>query len=231
VGDTGSDCVKCRRGCAETGPKYTWAGVPVKNGRVPFAFFYELKYSLGVSSQLAPQEEAYLMMDLLSRVEASGLGTWMRESPAVWAFPLILTLHTIGLGLVVGCTAVVSLRILGGASNIPLKPLEKFFSIMWFGFALNAVTGLLLFVKDATTVSVSGVFWVKMSSIALAIWILMRIKTKVFEDPLVDQRPVPNSVRALAFVSILLWAVAITAGRLMAYIGPTQPEAGIIFSS
>ena len=171
------------------------------------------------------------MMDLLMRIEASGMSTWLRESPALWAFPMLLTLHTIGLGLIVGSTVVVNLRILGGASNIPLKPLEKFFKIMWLGFALNVITGLLLFVKEATTVSVSGVFWVKMSLIALAIWVLTRIKTKVFEDPQVDTRPVPNNVRALAVVSILLWAAAITAGRLMAYIGPTQPEAAIFFGS
>lgn len=165
------------------------------------------------------------------RVEASGISTWLRESPSLWAFPLVLTLHTVGLGLIVGSTVVVDLRILGGASNIPLKPLEKFFSIMWLGFALNAVSGLLLFAKEATTVGVSGVFWVKMLLIALAIWVLTRIKTKVFEDPLVDTRPVPNNVRALALVSILLWAAAITAGRLMAYIGPTQAEADVLFGS
>ena len=118
-------------------------------------------------------------MDLLTRVEASGLGTWLRLSPALWAFPMVLTLHTIGLGLIVGATVVVNLRILGVASLIPLKPLEKFFSIMWLGFALNAVTGLLLFVKETTTVGVSGAFWVKMSSIALAIWVLTRIKACV----------------------------------------------------
>src|SRR5688572_21146184 len=171
------------------------------------------------------------MMDLLMRLEASGLSTWLRESSSLWAFPLVLALHTIGLGLIVGATVVVSLRILGGASGIPLKPLERFFSIMWLGFALNAVSGLMLFAKEATTVGVSGVFWVKMSLIALAMWVLMRIKTKVFDDPLVDTRPIPKNVRALAFASIVLWAAAITAGRLMAYIGPTQAEAGIVFGS
>ena len=34
-----------------------------------------------------------------------------------------------------------------------------------------------------------------------------------------------------SLASILLWAAAITAGRLLAYVGPTQPEAGIIFGS
>ena len=195
------------------------------------AFSRKLKYSRSFSVKSLRRNEECLMMDLLIRIEASGIATWLRESPSLWAFPMLLTGHTIGLGLLVGSTVVVNLRILGGASNIPLKPLEKFFSIMWLGFALNVVTGLLLFVKEATTVGVSNVFWVKMSLIALAIWVLTRIKTKVFEDPPVDTRAVPNNVRALAVVSILLLAAAITAGRLMAYIGPTQPEAGILFGS
>ena len=56
-------------------------------------------------------------------LEGSGLSTWLRESQSIMAFPLVLALHTVGLGLVVGCTVVVNLRILGGASRIPLKPL------------------------------------------------------------------------------------------------------------
>jgi len=171
------------------------------------------------------------MTDLLMTFEASGISTWLRESQSLWAFPFVLALHTIGLGLIVGSTVVVDVRLLGGASRIPLKPLEKFFSIMWIGLALNVVSGLLLFAKEATTVGISGVFWVKMSLIALSVWVLMRIKAKVFDDPLVDTRPISNHVRALALLSIVLWAGAITAGRLMAYIGPTQPEADIEFEA
>jgi hypothetical protein len=171
------------------------------------------------------------MMDLLMWIEASRLSGWIRESQSLWAFPFILTLHTVGLGLIVGSTVVIDLRILGGASRIPLKPLDKFFSIMWIGFALNAVSGLLLFAKEATTVGVSGVFWVKMTLIALSMWVLMRIRAKVFDDALVDTKPLPNNVRALALLSIVLWAGAITAGRLMAYVGPTQPESAIEFGA
>jgi hypothetical protein len=35
----------------------------------------------------------------------------------------------------------------------------------------------------------------------------------------------PNDARLLAYASLLLWAAAITAGRLMAYIGASRPEA------
>ena len=171
------------------------------------------------------------MMDLLLRLEESGLSTWLRESQSIMAFPFVLALHTVGLGLVVGCTVVVGLRLLGGAAHIPLKPLEKYFSIMWLGFAVNAISGAMLFAKEATTVSISVVFWVKMTLIALAMWAVTRIRAQVFDDPLIDTHPVPGRVRALALASILLWAAAITAGRLLAYIGPTQPEAAIIFGS
>lgn len=171
------------------------------------------------------------MMNLLMWLEESGLSTWLRESQSIMAFPMVLALHTVGLGLVVGCTVVVDLRLLGGASRVPLKPLEQFFSIMWIGFAVNAVSGVMLFAKEATTVSISVVFWVKMTLIALAMWVVTRIRAAVFEDPLIDTHPVPAHVRTLALASILLWAAAITAGRLLAYIGPTQPEAGIIFGS
>jgi hypothetical protein len=171
------------------------------------------------------------MMDLLMRLESSGLSSWLRESPSLWAFPFALALHTIGLGVIVGCTVIVNLRILGGAPRIPLKPLERFFSLMWIGFALNAFSGVLLFAKEATTVSASAVFWVKMTLIALAMWVLMRIKRLVFDDPQLDSGPVPARARALALASIALWAAAITAGRLMAYVGPTQAESGIQFGS
>jgi hypothetical protein len=172
-----------------------------------------------------------VIMDLFMRLEASGISTWLRTSQSLWAFPFVLALHTVGLGLTAGGAVVVDLRILGGASHIPLKPLEKFFAIMWLGLALNIVSGLLLFAKEATTVGISGVFWVKITLIALSVWILARIKRTVFDDPRVDQQPIPNGTRALALLSILLWVGAITAGRLMAYVGPTQPEAGIIFGS
>ena len=171
------------------------------------------------------------MMNLLMRLEESGLSTWLRESQSIMAFPFVLALHTFGLGLVVGCTVVVNLRLLGGASHIPLKPLEKFFSIMWIGFAVNAVSGVMLFAKEATTVSISVVFWVKMTLIALAMWVVTRIRARVFDDPQIDAHPVSADVKRLALASILLWAAAITAGRLLAYVGPTQPEAGIIFGS
>jgi len=40
-------------------------------------------------------------MDLLATLESSGFSTWLRESNSIWGYPMILTLHTVGLALVV----------------------------------------------------------------------------------------------------------------------------------
>ena len=44
-------------------------------------------------------------------LESTSLSVWMREEPSIWAFPFILSLHTIGLGFVAGINAVIALRI------------------------------------------------------------------------------------------------------------------------
>ena len=62
------------------------------------------------------------MMGLLEAIEASGISTWVRESRSLFAYPMVLTLHTFGLAVIVGSSAVVDLRLLGFAAHIPLKP-------------------------------------------------------------------------------------------------------------
>ena len=56
-------------------------------------------------------------------------------------------LHTVGLALVVGPNAVLDLRLLGAGRGMPLAALRNVFRVMWIGFAINASTGLVLFVS------------------------------------------------------------------------------------
>jgi hypothetical protein len=162
------------------------------------------------------------MMDFLLRIEQSGFCTWVRESPSVWAFPTVLLLHTIGMGLVVGVNAGIDLKILGIAPALPLKPMERFFPILWVGFWVNAVTGTILLAADATTKLRSADFYVKMAFIALALVTLRMIRNRVFNDPYIDKKPFSPNAKLLAITSLIFWLGAITAGRLMAYVGPVS---------
>ena len=162
------------------------------------------------------------MMDFLLRIEQSGFSTWVRESPSVWAFPTVLLLHTIGMGLVVGVNAGINLRILGLAPALPLKPMERFFPVLWAGFWVNAITGTILLAADATTKLRNPDFYVKMAFIALALVNLKMIRNRVLQDPLIDKRPPSANARLLAITSLIFWLGAIVAGRLMAYVGPVS---------
>ena len=69
---------------------------------------------------------------------------------------------------------------------------------------------------DATSKSGQRVFWIKLACIAVALIVTLRIR-RVLRSAASDGLPTPHG-RLLALSSIVLWAAAITAGRLMAYL-------------
>ena len=159
------------------------------------------------------------MSEFFAWLEGTGLATWTRESTSIWAYPTILTLHTIGLGIVVGGIAVVNLRLLGFAPRIPVPSLRPLFRVIWWAFALNAVTGILLFMSDATTKSHQRVFYVKLTLIALALWTTTSTRKIVGgASDAAPASPLPPRAGRVALVSLVLWTGAIVAGRLMAYL-------------
>jgi hypothetical protein len=162
------------------------------------------------------------MMDFLRVIEQSSFSQWVVGSSSVLAYPTILLFHTIGMGIVVGISAGLDLRILGLAPALPLAPMEKFFPLLWVGFWVNAITGVVLLAADATTKFTNLDFYVKMVFIAVALVTLRMIRNKVFRDPLIDKKPLPSDVKVLAVVSIICWLGAITAGRLLGYLGPVS---------
>ena len=134
----------------------------------------------------------------------------------------MLWLHTMGMAVVAGISAAISLRLLGFGSRMPVKPLERLYPLMWWGFGVNAVSGTLLLIADATTKLTNPTFYVKMVFIFVGLAMLQATRKKVFGDPELDKGPMPGSAQGLAWASLVCWLGAITAGRLMAYIGPVS---------
>jgi len=158
-------------------------------------------------------------MGVTDWLEGSALGVWTRESPSIWAYPTILTLHTVGLGMLAGANAVVDFRLLAFAPRLPIASLLPLYPFMWSGLAINVVTGTVLFVAEATSKASQPVFFVKLTFIALALATTVKIRSSVLLDPTIAQSgTVSRRGRQLALLSLLLWTAAITAGRLMAYL-------------
>ena len=153
----------------------------------------------------------------LQTIEDTGFSTWLRESESPFAFYFILLFHTFGLALLVGANVVVDLRLLGVARDMPLAPLKRLFPIMWIGFAMNAVTGVLLVLAYPTKSLTNPDFYAKLTVIGFAVWVMHRIRKQVFDDSSLSEADMMARGAALAKWSLLFWFGAITAGRLLAY--------------
>lgn len=153
----------------------------------------------------------------LQTIEDTGFSTWLRESESPFAFYFILLFHTFGLALLVGANVVVDLRLLGVARGIPLAPLQRLFRIMWIGFSINAVTGVLLVIAYPTKSLTNWDFYIKLAVIGFAVWVMQRLKTEVFADANLSEADMMARGATLAKWSLFLWFGAITAGRLLAY--------------
>ena len=157
------------------------------------------------------------MQDLFLNLESSSLSTWLRESNTIWAYPMVLTLHTIGLALLVGANTTLDLRLLGFGRRIPMAVMAQSFRVMWIGFWTNAASGLLLFAADASTKGSTRLFAMKMGLVAVGVVVIIATR-RVACGKGADAMPVSGLAKGLAALSLVIWVAAITAGRLMAYL-------------
>ena len=165
-------------------------------------------------------------MGYFAYVEQTAFFAWVRESRSLLAYPGILLLHTAGMAVVVGLAAGIDLRILGFAPSLPLAPMRRFLPLMWAAFFVNAATGTILLLADATTKLSNPDFFVKMVFILAAVIVRRAIDARVFRDgsdaPASEALSPGTQVKALAGASMVCWLGAITAGRLLAYVGPVS---------
>ncbi len=155
---------------------------------------------------------------MLSWLESTSLAVWVGESPSVWALPTVLTLHTTGMAVLVGASWILDLRLLGVGRNVPLSAFRWVFPAVAIGLVVNLLTGVLLFMKSATTWGTSLPFLIKMSLVIASVATLVPIRSLVLRSAAAGGREVGGRAKVLAFASILAWTGAVTAGRLLAYL-------------
>ncbi|HEY3157484.1 MAG TPA: hypothetical protein VGJ78_00875 [Vicinamibacterales bacterium] len=142
---------------------------------------------------------------------------WIAGSESLLSFPLILFLHSIGMGLSAGAAFVVCMRLVGVARPLPVSSLRIFFKIFWVGFFLNLVTGSLLFAAHATTTGVIPMYYIKLALIAAGM--VLSVPIRRFVDGEASDGVIPANIKGLAALSLLVWVGVITTGRLIAYVG------------
>ena len=166
-----------------------------------------------VSTDTAARGSLFLVW--LSNTE---FAKWINESESVFGYSGILFLHTFGLAIVVGFTTAIDLRLLGAASRMSVTAIRPLFRYMWLGFCVNALSGAMLFVADAPRKAENPLFELKLALVAIGVAVMAVIQRRLLQaESGVSRRDSHSGFRMLAIASLLIWAAAITAGRLIAY--------------
>jgi len=155
---------------------------------------------------------------VLDYLQNLALANWVRTSPSLFAYTTVLTAHAVGLAIVVGVNTVIGLRLLGIARAIPLAGLRQLYGVVWFGFGINLVSGILLFIAEANSMAAMVAFWAKLALVALGMIVAELLKRYYFSDVASVQAGVVTPVgRNLAIASLACWYLALIVGRLTGY--------------
>jgi hypothetical protein len=151
------------------------------------------------------------MIAIFAWIEQTPLSIFMRED--LWAFPVTLILHSVGMGMLAGGGMVMGLRVLGVAKGARLELFAKFIPVMQAGFWLAFVTGLLLLSAYPAKALTNWVFALKFVMLGAAGLLVRAMAKRVLPAGVAS----PDWARWVAGASLVAWAGAITAGRFLAY--------------
>lgn len=150
---------------------------------------------------------------MLHTLQDSAFSNWVLGADTIWSYPTVLTLHTVGLAILVGAALIVDLRLLGIGRGVPLASVARLYRFIWIGFLINLASGIVLFVVQAADRAEQTVFYVKLAFIVVAFTLALMLKRylEAGDDAVPRGRP-------LALLSLACWLGAIVTGRLMAYV-------------
>jgi hypothetical protein len=153
-----------------------------------------------------------------------GFLTWLQETEFAqflgsdpYAYPVLLCLHAVGMAGVVGLVWVMSARVFGYPKGLSTETFERMSTLALWGFAINTLSGLLIFSTEATRVIVNLEFQLKMACIlfgGIAVWLMLRAVRNADPEVALDFPPAVKIVAALASAA---WLLAIIFGRQIAY--------------
>ena len=156
-----------------------------------------------------------MLFEIFQWIENTGLGEAIRESK--WLFPVIESVHLLGLAVIGGAVLVVDLRLAGfGLRRQSLRQMASDVQPWLIGsLIVMLISGVLLFTSEATKCYYHEAFWIKMTSLALAIVFTFTIRRKVTQaDP--DRIGLVRS-RLVAVVSVALWSGVGIGGRWIGF--------------
>ena len=159
------------------------------------------------------QETTTAITVFLKTIEEGGLSMWVRDNP----FWMILSIHALGMALMLGAAGVIALRLLGIPRDLPIAPLKRLFTPMWIGFWIQIVSGALLLIGYPTKSLTNLNFYLKLVLILAGMIVMVMLKKRVFSSEGMSEADMMSRGKSFAIVSLVLWVGVVTSARMLAY--------------
>ena len=156
---------------------------------------------------------------LLDFSHASGIYAFMHSA---WGWPIVESLHFMGLSLLVGTVGLFDLRMIGLAKGIPMAALHRLVPCGVAGYVLNVVTGFMFLTSAPDQYLFNPAFQTKLALMGIAginvlffyRFLYVALRTA---DAGADARP---ATKVVAAISLSCWIGVIVCGRLITYYRP-----------
>ncbi len=157
-------------------------------------------------------------MAFLVWLEASGLAEYVRVS--TYGYPAMITLHSLGLAVMMGPAVVLDLRLLGLFPDVPVEQITRLLRVAWVGFLINFISGAALFTTQATSYVTNTQFLIKIALVLLGAITVAQQQATVGKQAMAlsGGGSIPGSIRGVAIASLVFWLGATVTGRLIAYL-------------
>jgi hypothetical protein len=148
-------------------------------------------------------------------IEHSPVGEFLRNSRVL--FPIIESIHLIGLALFVGTLLLIDMGLLGLAMR--RQPVHQVAAALapwtWGGFLLLMLTGPFMFTAQAAKWHDNPVFWFKMLLLIIAAVFQLSVRRKITAD---NSLLHPVTAKLIGAVSLIMWISIALSAKMMEFV-------------
>jgi hypothetical protein len=145
-----------------------------------------------------------------------------------WGWPIVESVHFLGLCMLIGCIGAFDLRLLGIAKRVPIAAMHRLIPFGILGFVINISSGLLFILTEPDQYIYNPSFHFKLLFMTIgglnAGTFYLTSYRQVFSAT--ASLDAPRRARVIAAISLGAWVSVIICGRLITFYRPAPCMAG-----
>ena len=136
-----------------------------------------------------------------------------------WVVPAMQTTHIVAIAILFSAVLMVGLRVMGwaGRDQTLKATVERFCPWFWGSLVVLAMTGMILMVAEPPRQLLAISFWLKMSTLAIAIAIAVLFRRSIDRNAAYWESAARLRTKVFGIVTFCVWCLVVFLGRFIAF--------------